>query len=116
MTTFRLTGPTTFGRVLTWDPDGRADGLLTQQLDDEIRGELAALDIRPAWDNSPLTSDRCAHRWPAEIGGEYLCSLTPGHDPGHEAWAPDGEVVSRHTEPVPKPRRKPTPRPRVKAS
>jgi hypothetical protein len=125
---WRLSDPTTASRlpVLLFDPDGQASGFVSQSEADlsseraraftagaELARELIS-DKGLAWLPEPLPppgqwpSGRCAARWPAEIDGEYVCSLVPGHQPGCEAHGPDGAIVCRHDEPT----RKPSPRPR----
>jgi len=87
--------------VLTFSEDGTAAGLLSQALDDDIRAELDALNITFTLKPWPGPhSGACAFTWPAEMVGQYICTLPKGHssDVLHEAAGMKGAVIASPTE------------------
>jgi hypothetical protein len=87
--------------VLTFAEDGTASGLLSQQLDDDIRAELDALNITFTLKPWPGPhSGACAFVWPAEMVGSFICTLPKGHsaDVLHEAAGMKGAVIASPTE------------------
>lgn len=91
--------------VLTFGPDGVAEGVLSQADVDWIADQLDTLGVVFAPKPWPgARSPYCGYRWEGEYGGEFICTLPKGpaaHASGWHIAELDGEdnaVISTDAE------------------
>jgi hypothetical protein len=80
-------------------PDDAAETPPVRWVDPVIQAEIEVIlaDITEPWEPGPIpdpTSGLCAERWDAELGGQYICLLDPGHDGDHDAQITHLRVVA----------------------